>query len=451
MGFAATSIGNYAIVAGGETSDNSVNTVDILRFEQQELIKENYSLELTDAKSNLAVTWAGDYAIFAGGDSSTSVDVFYKQDDRIYKFEHEADYPLELSVARGHLAAATVGLYALFAGGNTDDGCSNAVDVFMNESNCIFQIRNNCDRIATGDDKSSGLTLQEAKQRLAATNIENYAIFAGGWNGLGSTNTVDIFKVDVETPSIERVVMTDQNGESLALQEPRHNLVAARLGSYAIFAGGNNGNDNTNTVDIFKLEDNQIIKVNIYGDPINNEDESGLTLTASGDISVTNLKTYAIFAGCAGCPIDIFYLTNEGTIARAGANYDSFVMRRDWNGPGLWIENYAIFLGAGIIDIFDGVESISSAAALSLDHDPDPLPVHISGPALLNFPGLTSDTYITTDIVLDSDDEALAERQLREWGKISHISAGDGNLIVRCFGGKPPEIPLKVRVTVWRK
>ena len=65
------------------------------------------------------------------------------------------------------------------------------------------------------------------------------------------------------------------------------------------------------------------------------------------------------------------------------------------------------------------------------------------------FNNMSSSFYITPEIVLDENDEQLAEHQLEEWGKISHISADEGAIRVRYFSDELPDIDLKARVTVW--
>ena len=73
----------------------------------------------------LAATTLGDYAIFAGGydnsDVSNRVDIY---DSSLTRLNYNY-----LTVARSYLAATTVGNYALFGGGNVN-GYTKVVDAF---------------------------------------------------------------------------------------------------------------------------------------------------------------------------------------------------------------------------------------------------------------------------------------------------------------------------------
>ena len=74
---------------------------------------------------------------------------------------------------------------------------------------------------------------------LAATSIENYALFGGG-SGNSYSNVVDAYDT-----SLTRTTPT-------ALSQVRRELAATSVGNYALFGGGYNGS-RLNTVDAYSL------------------------------------------------------------------------------------------------------------------------------------------------------------------------------------------------------
>lgn len=73
----------------------------------------------------------------------------------------------------------------------------------------------------------------------------------------------------------------------------------------------------------------------------------------------------------------------------------------------------------------------------------------ISKTQLVPFNGLTPNLHITPEIVLDENAEELVEHQLREWGKISHITADTNAIRIRYFSEELPDVPLGAKITVW--
>ena len=248
---AATTIGDYAIFAGGK--ENNVTT-DAMDYYTNSLVKGTG--DLRDAKSDLAATTVGDYAIFAGGyvnppdqgwTSSYSVDTYDSSltrstgtvlsqrraflaattvgnhalfgggDDSVdaYDISLTRSTLTALSVARRYLAATTVGDYAIFAGGNEIGSPSkDAVDAY--------------DISLT---RSTPSVLSAARNQLAATTVGNYALFGGGY-GSSYKNTVDAYDTSLtkSTPTV--------------LSAARNQLAATTVGNYAIFAGGYVGGSN---------------------------------------------------------------------------------------------------------------------------------------------------------------------------------------------------------------
>lgn len=162
---------------------------------------------LSESRGDLAATTVGDYAIFAGGLNSqiynslasSAVDIFSTSLTRIMTET--------LSEGRRSLAATTVGNYALFAGGKAYNmGVGSAVpDIGDN---------NGRDGTTTVDVIDTSLTFSVApnlsvgRYNLLAATVGNYALFAGGYYAIyekvnGNSYTCiengDIATVDVYT------------------------------------------------------------------------------------------------------------------------------------------------------------------------------------------------------------------------------------------------------------
>jgi len=111
------SVGNYALFAGGSSSD----TVDAYNAA---LVRSTPSA-LSVARRRLAGASVGNYALFAGG-----YDDNYRNTVDAYNASLTRSTPTGLSVARYLLAGASVGNYALFAGGRDNSGSRNTVDAY---------------------------------------------------------------------------------------------------------------------------------------------------------------------------------------------------------------------------------------------------------------------------------------------------------------------------------
>jgi len=106
-----------------------------------------------------------------------------------------------------------------------------------------------------------------------------YAFFAGGVATTASVyrNTVNIFTLENET--ITRV-------NTLTLNSSVSYLAGARLGAYAIFAGGVNANGNNTQVSIFRVVGDDVVKVEDNTLGINFAYNSGLSLTEGLKVDV---------------------------------------------------------------------------------------------------------------------------------------------------------------------
>ena len=293
---AATTVGNYAIFAGGYGGSYR-NSVDIY---DETLTHTQPSNLLTTATTNLAATTVGDYALFGGGktaNTSYSYDV-EGYNTSLTQYSAESFY-----TARASLAATTVGNYALFGGGYSGDGNASAVDSYngsltRNAANPLVYARNTLAATTVGkhalfgggiytastpvqrdtvDAYNPDLTfttassLSAARSGLAATTVGNYALFGGGKTASGKSDVVDAYSSSLTRTTVTPLTMI------------RYYLAATTLGDYAIFGGGYASDDVTNRVDIY---DSSLTRLNY----------NYLTVGRS-DLAATTVGNYALFAG----------------------------------------------------------------------------------------------------------------------------------------------------------
>lgn len=119
-----------------------------------------------------------------------------------------------LSVERYQIGSASVGGYALFAGGHNNNGRSETVDAY--------------DGVLT---RSTPTALSQAKYAVAGTSVgpasmETYAIFAGGRRDYTYSSVVNAYDT-----SLTRSTPT-------ALQDAKYSLAATKVSDYALFGGG---------------------------------------------------------------------------------------------------------------------------------------------------------------------------------------------------------------------
>ena len=208
---AATTVGLYALFAGGIYISGVSYIVDAYDTS----LTRKLASSLTVARSRLASTTIGNYALFGGAAESGSG---YKSAVDAYNTSLTKSIPTQFSAERDTPAATTVGNYALFAGGQF----SSVVDAY--------------DTSLTRTTTSAGLS--SIKSYPAATTVGNYALFAGGFNG-SAFDTVDAYD--------KSLTRTSPTSLSLA----RYQFAATSLEDYAIFGGGNKYTGMVTTVDAY--------------------------------------------------------------------------------------------------------------------------------------------------------------------------------------------------------
>lgn len=293
--YAAESVDNYALFAGGIASD-PVSTVEAY---SKSLTKTNAN-SLSTPKNSLVATKISGYAIFGGGYSYKNLATVEVFDNYLTKTT-----PSTLSKGRSQLAAANNGNYALFGGG-TSGSASNVVDAY-----------------STSLTRSVPTGLTKSRQQLAATEIDGYVLFGGGIYSSANA-TVDTYNISLT------------KGTAANLSAARSELSATTVGNYALFAGG-------------KASDS-------YSDVVDAYDKS-LTRTTAASLSVARKKLaaatigkFALFAGgnnvLNSAVVDVYDASLTHTISNS-------LNTARTNLDGTTVGNYAIFGGAYNITTVD--------------------------------------------------------------------------------------------------
>lgn len=110
----ATSVGDYALIAGGIIwpGGGAVTAYDKVDVYNKSLT-HSMATSLSVARGGLAATTLGDYALFAGGETSSS----YSAVVDAYDPSLVRTIPTPLNMTKQSLSATTIGDYALFGGG----------------------------------------------------------------------------------------------------------------------------------------------------------------------------------------------------------------------------------------------------------------------------------------------------------------------------------------------
>ncbi len=168
---AATSVGDYALFAGGHIQDSSSTNYSTVDAYSTSLTRST-STALSSTKYCLAGANVGNYALFAGGFISGTI---YSTVDA-YNTSLVKSTPTALSEKRFNLAGASAGNYALFAGGSSGT-YTPVVDAYD-----------------TSLTRSTTTALSQARWELAGASVGNYALFGGGSDSSSKYSTVDAYE-----------------------------------------------------------------------------------------------------------------------------------------------------------------------------------------------------------------------------------------------------------------
>jgi hypothetical protein len=266
LNIAATSVGKYALFAGGSTMNaTSINTVDI--WDSQTKIWSNFVLP--NRRDLITAVSVGQYALFAGGqiDSGMITDVVDIWDSKTLNWLTSTN----LSEARLYLAATPVNGYVIFAGGQTDSGMiTNVVDIWDSRTQNWLENPTN---------------LSMALYDMCATTIDKYALFAGGLDDFGETNTIYIWDSELK----------EWIFSSISMYSPSSKPAATSVNGYALIIPNNpySGHDTMNIYNINRTITNPITNGNIefYA---NNDLIGNVDFTDSiANITVSNLAVFS--------------------------------------------------------------------------------------------------------------------------------------------------------------
>lgn len=218
--FAATCLSNYALIAGGQTSDNppSTSATKIVNVYDKSLTKT--TTELAGIRNNLSATHIGSYALFVGGRNQGNMDGLRTVE--AFDESLSRSFPGNITYGRWGIGATHIGNYALFAGGTSGENWYGNLSNFTE-----------VDAWNNSLTHSSPSRLDTGRGVTAATYVGNYAIFGGGYVGGGSDGGSGcVTDIDVYDTSLTKV----SNVSRLAATVP---YVATHVKDYAIFVGGN--------------------------------------------------------------------------------------------------------------------------------------------------------------------------------------------------------------------
>ena len=167
FGPGATTIGNYALFGGGNSTSSTVDAYN-------KSLTKSTPAALSVGRGEPGATTIGNYALFGGGYDGSS----YTSTIDAYNSSLTRSTPASLSKGKGSLAATTIGNYALFGGGY--DGSSNTSTIDAYNSSLT---------------RSTPTALSIARSGSGATTIGNYALFGGG-SGSKWLSVVDVYTVE---------------------------------------------------------------------------------------------------------------------------------------------------------------------------------------------------------------------------------------------------------------
>jgi hypothetical protein len=224
---AAASLRDAAYFAGGKANGSFFySSVEVFNLTTMSFSK---SLSLSEAREGLVGGTTNDLVLFAGG---TLVD--QRRSNKLDIFNQTSEFPttMEISVGRSRLTSVSTPEYVLFAGGRNKNLTTwvyfSNVDVFCGRNRSILTFN-----------------LPEAKSLIGSTYFRYGSLelifFAGGENERGKSKRVDVFDGNSLRPLY-----------SFNLSQARDGIAVVQLESKVLFVGGttNHGNQ-SDLVEVF--------------------------------------------------------------------------------------------------------------------------------------------------------------------------------------------------------
>ena len=227
----------------------------------------------------------------------------------------------------------------------TRQTATNCIDVFKCDS------QGNLKKVKLNSD----IKLSEPRSDLAATTVENIAIFAGGFDEFKhDSNYIDAFKCD-DQGNLEKVILSSDIKLSASGK-----YVATTVGDIAIFASCYSLH-----IDAFKCDSQgNLEKVKLSPD---------IKLSASGKYVATTVGNLAIFAGFEGRynnRVDVFKCNTQGNLEKVKLRPDIKLSVAHSDLAASTVGNLAIFAG-GSSDIIDAFKCDTQGNLEKLKLRPD--------------------------------------------------------------------------------
>ena len=246
---AATTVGEYALFAGGRSRMNGslTNTVDVIDSSLSHFTAPN----LLSAEGGCGAITIGNYALFGGKDAVISAyDTSLTQITGIDP----------LTIGRYYIATALTDRQALFAGGYNSGTYYPTVDCY------------NASLVHT----TPPTHLSSSRAYLNGATVNGHALFAGGINGT-ALNTVNSYD--------SALTMTTLN----ALGQARCAMASTSVEGYALFGAGMSTSSVTTSTVFYN-------NIDAYNNSLTHSIPEALPGNA-GPIVATSLDKYALF-GC---------------------------------------------------------------------------------------------------------------------------------------------------------
>ena len=295
-GMGATTVGNYALFAGGTVNDGESYSWGVDTYDSS--LTKGLLTNLVAGVANLGAATIGNYALFAGGYASGGT---YSASVCAYDKSLSKSTPTSLSYARYGLKGTTVGDYAIFGPGFGNPS-SNKIDAYNSNLSrstptatmsfstygyaattvgnyAIFAMTTYTDAFDSNLVKSTPTKLSVSRQNLSATTIGDYALFAGGYiynAGARYFSTVDVYTKDL-------VLST-----ATSLSEDRQDAGATTVAEWALFGAGYRHDSSGNPA--------YSSRVDVYNNDLTRTTASSLSSGVS-TINATTVGDYALFGG----------------------------------------------------------------------------------------------------------------------------------------------------------
>lgn len=221
----AASVGNYALFVKSIGHDSGayepyLSTVNAYNTSLTRSIPET----LSQTRASMGVASNDNYALFVAGviwiyNNSSVYNVFSRTID--YYNKSLTRSTSSISDYTGEMAGVRVGEYALIGGGFYEP--NSTTGEFRTE---VYAFNNSL--------TSTQLNLSKGRTKIATAMVGNYALFAGGEDHYSLTN------VEAFNTSLTRTSVT-------SLSKSRYDVIGGSVGDFAIFAGG----QQSNVIDVY--------------------------------------------------------------------------------------------------------------------------------------------------------------------------------------------------------